>query len=594
MNAVIGTAGHVDHGKSSLIQALTGIHPSHLPQELLREMTIDLGFAHFSAPDGTKIGIVDVPGHERFIRNMVSAVWGLDLVLFVVAADEGWAPLSMEHLRIISAMGIKECILVLNKCDLVDKEALSIVENEALEHFLNTMDILPDVAHVSAYKGDGIAELKAMIIDRVAKIDHREDLDRMAHIYVDRVFSVNGIGTTITGTLRGAEVKENDTLTLFPGRQSVKVRSLQSYHEQITVAQPYSRTAIGLKQVNKKSISRGSCLVANPDAILMSTDWIVQLDPKFISNLKKQSIVEVALGTTHTRAKCFVYADGKLARLQLEEEVPAFWGQPLLLIQHGGSQIIGSGRLVWVGTLDRKMRTTLEETLPKVVIRSADLSSKVTLDLALNGFTVQIENVATPKNTSAIGRWWITPEKLDQIQADCDTYLNNVLTAINSEELARSTKYPIALVEALVDKNCDNGNWQKIKGGIVSSLKHEDGKLSDNLQNILDLIIEADRQGFDLSKADIVGIRRLLRPLAEKDLIITTEDDLVFTTAIYDTIVKEIMQGRSLGERFTVAEARDRTGLSRKQLIPLFNRMQRDGWVRRIENDREVTKVYGN
>lgn len=307
MNAVIGTAGHVDHGKSSLIHALTGINPSRLPQEIERSMTIDLGFAHFSAPNGDKIGIIDVPGHERFIRNMVSAVWGLDLVLFVVSADEGWAPLSTEHLRIITAMGKRECILVLTKCDLVDEQQRQIIEDEALEHFLNTMDNLPDIVHVSAHTGEGIEQLKSLIIEKTRSLPTRDELDHGAHLYVDRVFSVNGIGTTITGTLRGAEIKDNDTLTLFPGNQPVKVRSLQSYHTQVEIAEPYSRTAIGLKQVNKKSVGRGSCIVANPDAITLSTEWIVQLNPQFSSQLKKQGMVEVALEQhTHTLNALFM------------------------------------------------------------------------------------------------------------------------------------------------------------------------------------------------------------------------------------------------------------------------------------------------
>lgn len=408
MNAVIGTAGHVDHGKSSLINALTGIHPSHLPQELLREMTIDLGFAHFSTNEGTNIGIVDVPGHERFIRNMVSAVWGLDLVLFVVAADEGWAALSSEHLRIIAAMGIKRCILVLTKCDLVDSNRLSDVENEALEHFLVDMELLPEVIAVSSHTKQGIEELKQLIINKVAAIDKREDLDHQAHLYVDRVFSVNGVGTTVTGTLRGGEIKEGETLTLFPSRQSVKIRSLQSYHNQLAIAQPYARTAIALKQLNRKFVARGSCLVKNPDAVIMSNEWIIQLTPQFCTTLKKQSILEVALGTTHIQAKCYLYADSTLARLQFEETIPAFWGQPLLLIQHGGSRIIGAGRLVWSQPAHRKNRLILQKILPTLTIKSSTMrQSKLTLQLAIDGYALQNNDITQPPQTVLLGNWWI-------------------------------------------------------------------------------------------------------------------------------------------------------------------------------------------
>ncbi len=592
MNAVIGTAGHVDHGKSSLIHALTGIHPSHLPQELQREMTIDLGFAHFSTPAGDKIGIIDVPGHERFIRNMVSAVWGLDMVLFVVAADAGWAALSEEHLRIISAMGVKNCILVLSKCDLVDEARLAEVENDALEHFLCEMDILPEVIHVSAHTGQGIDALKELVTQRVKGIDKREDLDTQTHLYVDRVFSVNGVGTTVTGTLRGAELKEGDTLTMFPGGQTVKVRSLQGYHKQLDVSPPYSRTAVGLKQVNKKLLSRGSCLVANADAISVSTDWIIQLNPQFSSMLKKQSIIEVALGTAHTRAKCFVYAEGQLARLQLEEPIPAFWGQPVLLIQHGGSQIIGSGRLVWVQPLDRKMRQVLQETLPKIVIKSADITSKITLQLALDGYAHQVKGINQPEQVACLGEWWIREESLQQLHQKCDELLNKAVNALGLEDLARSTGYPSSLVEVLVAQECASERWQKIEGGIVSAQSRQSGTLPADQQRLLDEIQNAGAQGFEAAKSSIAGIKPLLRALTERKLIVPTEDNLFFTSDVYDDIVKKVMIGRNVGDTFTVADAREATELARKQLIPIFNRMERDGWVKRVGNDRKVCRLY--
>ncbi len=593
MNAVIGTAGHVDHGKSSLIQALTGIHPSHLPQELLREMTIDLGFAHFSTPAGEKIGIIDVPGHERFIRNMVSAVWGLDMVLFVVAADEGWAALSEEHLRIIAAMGIKNCILVLSKSDLVDVERLDEVENDALEHFLGAMDTLPDVAHISAHTGHGIDALKQLIIEKVAQINKREELSTQAHMYVDRVFSVNGVGTTVTGTLRGAAVKEGDVLTMFPGGQSVKVRSLQGYHEQLEMASPYSRTAIGLKQVNKKQVSRGSCLVADAKAVTMNTDWIIQLNPQFCTVLKKQGVIEVALGTAHTRAKCYVYAEGQLARLQLEEAIPAFWGQSVLLIQHGGSQIIGAGRLVWTQPLDRKMRQILQDTLLNVTIKSADISAKVTLQLALNNYAQQVDGVSIPDKVESLGNWWIREENLQRLHEESNEYMNNAINALSAEDLARNTAYPISLIEALVVKECASGRWQKIEGGgIVSTLARQNDMLPADQQQLLDEIQKAGAFGYDTAKSPITGVRRLLRALTERHLIVPTEDNLFFTVTAYEDITKNLMFGRNVKEIFNVADARERTGLSRKQIIPLLNRLERDGWVKRVGNDREVCRVY--
>ena len=590
MHAVIGTAGHVDHGKSALIQALTGIHPSHLPQELARGMTIDLGFAHFTSPQGDKIGIIDVPGHERFIRNMVSSVWGLDMVLFIVAADAGWATLSEEHLRVIAAMNVKRTLLVITKCDLADNARISAVENDALERFIAMTDSLPEVVHVSAHTGQGIDTLKQRILENLDQLDLRDNLERHAHLYVDRVFSINGVGTTVTGTLRARSIKEGDVLTLFPGQQTVRVKSLQSYHQQLTEVQPYSRVAIGLKQVNKKSVARGSCLVADPSAITVSTDWIVQLNPKF-SELKKQSELEVALGTSHTQAKCFVFAQGQLARLQLKEPVPAFWGQPLLLIQHGGSRIIGAGRLVWMQTLDKKLRTALLNTLPTLEISTHDHADKLRLQLALNGYATQDEKLDQPENTVNMGPWWLTNQCLQTLLKECNDILINAINALSTEELARRTGHPQSMIDALAASECSENHWKRIQGGIVSIQAREDGGLPADQANLLEQIRLSGTHGFDAGKIQQPGIQRILRALTERKLIVPTIDKLFFTTEVYENLVTLIMQNRQLGEEFGVADARDRTGLARKQLIPLFNRLERDGWLRRVGDNRVVCKL---
>jgi len=590
MHAVIGTAGHVDHGKSSLIEALTGIHPSHLPQELQRGLTIDLGFAHLNAPDGGQIGIIDVPGHERFIRNMVSGVWGLDMVLFVVAADAGWAALSEEHLRVIAAMGIRQCIIVLTKCDLVDEGRLQEVENNVLERFLSMTDSLPEVVYTSAQSGKGIEELKTLIFQKLAALPSRQDLSTGAHLYVDRVFSVSGIGTTVTGTLRGDGVDDDEVLTLFPGGQKVRVRSLQSYHEQIPSALPYSRVAIALKQINKKLVSRGSCLVAHADEVTVSTDWIIQINPRF-SEMRKQSEVEVALGTTYTQALCYVFADGQLARLQLKEAVPAFWGQPLLLIQHGGSRIIGAGRLMWMQSLDKKLRLSLQNALPALE-EECDETARLKLQLALNGYAPVNSEVVAPDGLQTLGKWWVNAACAQDLLKQCNDILFQSVNAVSVEELGRRTGYPASLIEALVNQQCEVNQWQRIEGGIVSNQTREDGTLPADQAQLLTTIQAAGDKGLVVTADKHPGSQRLLRALTERKLIVPTVDGMFFCVKVYNDLVRKIMLGWALNDTFGVPEARDRTELGRKQLIPIFNRMEKDGWLRRVGDNRVVCKVW--
>lgn len=589
MHAVIGTAGHVDHGKSALIQALTGTHPSHLPQELQRGMTIDLGFAHFSTRDGDKIGIIDVPGHERFLRNMVSSIWGLDLVLFVVAADEGWSALSEEHLRVIAALGVKQMLIVLNKCDLVDTARQSEVENTILEHFLSLTDTLPDVMRVSARTGEGIEELKQLIVNKLYHMPAREVLNPEAHLYVDRVFSVNGIGTTVTGTLRGGPVVEGQVLTLFPGGQSVRVKSLQSYHQQLAQVEPYSRVAIGLKQVRKQDVSRGSCLVAQPEAVTTSREWIVQLRPEF-SRMKKQSEVEVALGTSHTQARCFVFADDRLARLQLKEAIPAFWGQPLLIILHGGSRIIGAGKLVWMQALSKNQRQVLMDALTTSRIDD-NPQDELNLRLALVGYAPQNSAFSAPSGVHCFGPWWVNDASYRQILDKSNEILFSAISAVSTEELASRTGYPKSLLQGIAAAECDAEHWKRIEGGVVSCVARQDGSLPMEQQMLFDKINAAGEQGFDSAKEPQTGIQKLLRVLVERDLIVPMEDKIFFTRIAYQNQLEKMLAGRSAGETFAIADARERTGLARKQLIPLLNRMERDGWVKRVGDQRTVSRV---
>lgn len=589
MQAVIGTAGHVDHGKSSLIEALTGIHPSHLPQELQRGLTIDLGFAHLQTQEGDKIGMIDVPGHERFIRNMVSSVWGLDMVLFVVAADAGWATLSEEHLRVIAAMGIRNCIIVITKTDLVNEKQLAEVEEHALERFLTMTDTLPEVVHTSAQSGQGIAALKALIFQKLTHLPTRHNLSAGAHLYVDRVFSVNGIGTTVTGTLRGDCIDDDEVLTLYPGGQKVRIRSLQSYHEQRSTVMPYSRVAIGLKQVNKKLVHRGSCLVANDNEMTMSTDWIIQLNPRF-SEMKKQGEVEVALGTTHTQAQCYVFAGGELARLQLKEALPAFWGQPLLLIQHGGSRIIGAGRLMWMQSLDKKLRAALQEAIPTLE-EACDPSTRLQLQLSLNGYAPISHNMIPPEGIQTMGAWWVTATCAQDLLKQSQSILFQSVHAVTLEELARRTEYPLSIVEALVTEQCNNQQWQRIEGGIVSNQTREDGTLPADQAQLLANIQAAGAKGLIVTADKTPGSQRLLRALTERKLIVPTVDGMFFCAEVYQDLVNKIMAGLAIGDSFGVPEARERTELGRKQLIPIFNRMEKDGWLKRVGDLRIVHKV---
>lgn len=588
MHAVIGTAGHVDHGKSALIQAITGTHPSHLPMELARGMTIDLGFACLRSAEGDEIGLIDVPGHERFIHNMLSSLWGLDCVLFVVSADEGWSSLSEEHLRVISAMGVKRILVAITKCDLVDSCQLDSVEEEILEHFLCTCDMLPDVLKVSAKTGEGIDALREALLRLVRNSPAPEALSTAPHLYVDRVFSVNGIGTTVTGTLRGGNVAIGDVLCLYPGEQKVKVKSIQSYHQAREQASSCSRVAMSFRHLKKEALARGACL-AGPDAgIVVSGEWVVQLKSEYYP-LKKQCELEVALGTSHTHARCYLLSGGLLARLQLVKPLPAFWGQTVLLMMPGGNRLVAAGRVVWMGAMEREQRPRLIGALED----SSDISLnqlRNTVQLAVNGYIRQSSDDPLPMCRGLKG-WWVTEQYYQGCVERILGALAKATTVIGEEELAMKTRIPETLLHEILTAPSDMARWQVHTEGI-SLAGANFSQLTALQQALFDEIHSAGRTCFSASQDHRPALQSQLKSLVEKKCIVPMDDRLYISREHYDALMADILRHCQTGDLLSIADVRQFTGLARKQLIPLLNRMERDGWIRREGNLRRVKKEW--
>jgi len=259
---VIGTAGHVDHGKSTLIKALTGIHPDRLKEEKLRQMTIDLGFAWLKLPNGEELGIVDVPGHRDFIENMLSGVGGIDAALFIIAADEGVMPQTKEHLAILDLLQVKNGVIVLTKIDLVDDpDWLDLVEMDIRDATKNTILEHASVVRVSALTKAGIDQLINTIQELLATVDPKPDFGR-ARLPIDRVFSITGFGTIVTGTLLDGSVQVGQEIEILPGGNKVRIRGLQTHKKNEQIASPGSRTAVNLSGINVDEIQRGQVLAS--------------------------------------------------------------------------------------------------------------------------------------------------------------------------------------------------------------------------------------------------------------------------------------------------------------------------------------------
>jgi selenocysteine-specific elongation factor len=386
---VIGTAGHVDHGKSTLVKALTGIDPDRLAEERAREMTIDLGFAWLTLPSGRSVSVIDVPGHERFIKNMLAGVGGIDAALLIVAADEGPMPQTVEHLAILDLLDVRHGIAVLTKADAVDDEWLELVAEETRERLAATSLTGAPVVPVSAVTGFGLDELRAAL-DGVLNATPEHVATRRPRLPVDRVFSVAGFGTVVTGTLLDGELATGAELRVYPGDKVVRVRGLQSHKTRTDRAQPGSRVAVNLGGVTTEEVRRGDVL-APPGALMPSPRLDVRL--RLLADapltLEQNDEVDLFLGAAELPARLTLLeretlepGDDALVQLRLREPVATLKGDRFIVRRASPSETIGGGEIIdAVPARHRRFREevvtaleTLEQGSPAEIVLQALLA----------------------------------------------------------------------------------------------------------------------------------------------------------------------------------------------------------------------------
>lgn len=348
---IVGTAGHVDHGKSTLISALTGTNPDRLKEEIEREMTIDLGFASMALPGGETIGIIDVPGHRDFVGNMLSGIGGIDAVLLVIAANEGVSAQTREHLAILDLLEISRGLIVLTKCDLVtDREWLELVGLEAQEVVEGTSLENAQVVRVSAQTGEGLDELKLKLAELLAEIPQKRDLNR-PRLPVDRVFTLSGFGTVVTGTLLDGSFSLGDEVICLPGGKTGRIRGLQNHNRKLQKVSPGYRTAINLNNLSKEDINRGD-VIALPATYKPTTrlDASIRLIREAITELKHNMSLKVFAGASETLARVRLLGVEALkpgeegfVQLELEEPLVAIRGDHYVLRLPSPAATIGGG-----------------------------------------------------------------------------------------------------------------------------------------------------------------------------------------------------------------------------------------------------------
>ena len=617
-NIIIGTAGHIDHGKTTLIKALTGRNTDRWEEEQRRGITIDLGFTYFDLPSGDRAGIIDVPGHERFINNMVAGVVGMDMVLLVIAADEGIMPQTREHMDILNLLGIEKSIIVLNKCDLVDGEWMELVEEEVKEELEGTFLEHAPVVKVSAATGEGLE----VLIDTISQMTSDEmmtkDISTIPRLPIDRAFTLSGFGTIITGTLVSGTITKDDLLEMYPIGKECKIRSIQVHGQDRKECYAGQRVAINLSNVKKREIKRG-CVLAPPNS-MKNTDL---LDVRL--NVLESSMRVL---TNHTRLHFFTGTSEILCRavlldkeeigpgesgyvqLRLEEQIAVRRGDKFVVRFYSPMETIGGGVILEPnpGVKKRFQENVIEELKRKESGSSADV-----IELHVR------ERADTLITTAELAK--LTALSIDEVQEDISELLSQGLVQVfamrkdtyvwhaESIRAAKQTldkalreyeeKYPYRY--GMKKAEVQMTYFQKIKPNVFDKIVEmliEEGCLKrvdeflctpqyqvkkdtryDKVSGILlDTFTNAKYDFVRYSEIDFKGTVKetaddILNILLEEQKIVKVTEDM-YTLTEYMERAKELIQEHLKGEPvITIAQVRDMFDTSRKSAKPIIEYM---------------------
>jgi selenocysteine-specific elongation factor len=613
---VVGTAGHVDHGKSTLLTALTGIDPDRLREERERGMTIDLGFAWVTLPNGGDIGFVDVPGHQDFIRNMLAGVGSIDAVLLVVAADEGVMPQTREHLAILGLLGIDRGVIALTKRDLVDEEWAALAVTDVRAALRGTALAEAPLVEVSSTARLGLDELLQALGRVLGEAPPRRDVGR-PRLPVDRSFTMSGFGTVVTGTLLDGSLAIGDEIAVLPGDRRGRIRGLQTHRRSLDVAQPGSRVAANVTGVDKQDVSRGMVL-ARPGSLETTNVIAVRLAllASASAGLEHDEEVKVHVGTAETMARASLLegpaiAPGETAwaQLRLADQVAVAVGDRLVIRRPSPSETIGGGAVADLATARLRRRAETVAALERRTAPSAASRLLASLDVPRTPAEAGDRSGLSPVERDAATRELVGDGRALQL-ADAlvsreafealathalricaQAHRKTPLRAGASREEARSAlglpaKRFSALVEHLV------ADRRLAERGSALALPSHQPRLSedqerhwlsartalakDPLQPPTPAQLEAEH-GLD---------RELIAALAERGDVVRIGTEAVFLPEAVTRFARTIVDELAASGRITVARARDLSGSSRKHVLPLLQFLDDRGLTRRNGDDR--------
>lgn len=641
--STIGTAGHVDHGKSTLVKALTGIDPDRLAEEKERGMTIDLGFAWLRLPGGREVSIVDVPGHESFIKNMLAGVGGIDAALLVIAADEGVMPQTREHLAILDQLRVPRGIVALTKADLVDEEWLELVREEVREYLLPTTLADAPILPVSAYTGQGLPELLAEL-ERI--LDNEQERQNIARprLPIDRVFTMTGFGTIVTGTLLDGSLKVGQEVEILPQGLRSRIRGLQTHRNSVQVAQPGSRVAINLPNIARSDLERGN-VVALPGQLrtTMLLDAHVKLLTDTERPLAHNTLVDFYCDSQEVPARVRLLdteelQPGKSAWVQLRLSRPTVVARRdrFILRIPSPSTTIGGGEVLDVGpryhrrfqaavlaqlatlergapdeivlaALDKLPRKSMERPSAaasgqgtirftqglvgyelKDIVKQSNLSEDVTRST--------LETLLTEGRVRQVGPYWFAETVWDMLTQEASRLVQEyhqhypLRSGLSKEEWRTRLKLsPRMATEVFATLQAQGKLAEATTGGLIrlpEFTPHYTAQQQQQVALLLRKFRENPYNGPGRAEAEAMVGAEILAALIEQGHLVKLGDGVLFLQETYDEAVATLIAYLREHGKMAAAEARDVLGTTRKYILPLLEHLDTIKITRRIGDER--------
>jgi len=617
-NIIIGTAGHIDHGKSSLIKALTGDETDRLEEEQQRGISIEPGFSHLqnekTEAENLKLGIVDVPGHEKFVNKMLAAAGGVDLALIVVAADEGVMPQTKEHLAILDLLAVEKAIIAITKIDLVDAEWADLIEEDLKDHLKNTFAEKAEIIRVSSETEKGIDKLKDLIVNTALKMEKKKKSE-VPYYPIDRVFSLKGFGTVVTGTLFSGELKQGEELSLYPSEKSIKIRSLESHGEELKKVGAGSRVGVNLSGIEKSEISRGD-IIAAKDSLLKSKFFEAELNILKTLNftVKNGDPIHFHTAALDTTGRIYLYnrkeafpGEKVYVKLVLEEKAALFFKQKYIIRRFSPLQTIGGGEILEldppprrkiddskiVSDLDSLKNASTYQAVEKFIEKKENSPAKIkflkkksalkteNLKKILNKLTAEKRIVGLTADKS-----FIHQKSFEKIEANILKILNNYHQKFNLRQGIKKEELRSKIDFKLTKKELDsllgilyNKQVLKENNNLIAKNDFEIYLSPEMAETKNEILAKYKNELFSPpTKKEIIENyqegEEIFDYLENQGLLIRVSADLYFHQSVFVECKKLLIDYFAKNESLKLAEFRDLIDSSRRYALPLLKKIE--------------------